>query len=297
MNENKNENLEIENTQDTPVGEEIDPIVIEEDTHPQTFVSEYTEVPRKKRKFTINLVLLVLLLLAIVLLFTSMYAYKNREVIRENAKPTIEPILDSSSSEPVPTALPNELISTSSMTVLVDRTHGLQVDYVPENLATPYLLSTTNVIEVNEEAGNQAKQMMADAMGQGFNLYVTSGYVSYSQQDTIYHDLVDLVGEEIANNQAAKPGYSEHQTGLALDFTDDPTITNQTVDFANTGSGQWLYEHAHEYGFILRYPKGKESITGYAFQPWHYRYVGVDTANAIYAVSPDETFEEYFNIQ
>ena len=109
-------------------------------------------------------------------------------------------------------------------------------------------------------------------------------------------------GEEYAKANGFLAGYNEHQTGLALDFTDDPTNINNTVSFKDTPAGQWLFAHAHEYGFIQRYPEGKESITGVNFEPWHYRYVGVDVANAIYNKGvelndPNYTFEEYYSIE
>ena len=232
-----------------------------------------------------------------------MYAYKNREAIHKAAQPTLVPTLspEDSSSEDTNT-LPDELLDTNSMQVLVDSTHALSKDFVPQNLATPYLNSTTDVIQVNAEAGEMAKQMKAAAEAEGISLTVTSGYMSYQEIEEKALDIIALNGEEYAKANGYIAGCNEHQTGLALDFTDDPTNINNTTAFKDTAAGQWLYQHAHEYGFIQRYPEGKESITGVAFTPYHYRYVDVDVANAIYNKGqelndPNYTFEEYYGIQ
>ena len=138
---------------------------------------------------------------------------------------------------------------------------------------------------------------MQAANDAGISLYVVTGYRSYEDQQKYYTSRMELLNNsEDAKKQVQAAGCSEHQTGLAIDFTDDPSNAQPTTDFGKTDAGKWLYEHAHEYGFILRYPEGKEDITGYNYEPWHYRYVGVETATAIYEQGPDTTFEEYFNI-
>lgn len=257
------------------------------------------EKKKKHRRFlTINVFIAILLCAAIVLLCFSVYAYKNRDAIHEEVTKTVAPVKPADTT-PVPTALPAELTTPESKTVLVDKTHTLAEDYVPSDLATPYLNSTTGVVQVEKEAGDQAKAMMAQASSEGVKLLVISGYRSYEDQQNLYNSYVTNLGsEDAASKVCAKAGMSEHQTGLALDFTDDPSKSAETTDFGNTAAGQWLFQHAHEYGFILRYPQGKESITGYNYMPWHYRYVGVDTATAIWNKSEDhnETFEEYYGI-
>lgn len=263
---------------------------------------EEKKKPKKKKKTTIVIIISILLVISLALLGLSMFAYKNREQIKKAIKPTFVP-----TSAPTDTtnssvnALPEELTNTSSILLYVNATHQLSKDFVPENLATPYLNSSTDVIQVNSEAGEQAKQMKAAAANEGINLVVTSGYKTYQEIEERAMDIISLNGEEYAKSNGYLAGSNEHQTGLALDFTDDPSNLNNTVTFQQTAAGQWLYTHAHEYGFIQRYPEGKEAITGVAFSPWHYRYVGVDTANAIYAKGqelsdPNYTFEEYFGI-
>lgn len=266
--------------------------------------AEEKKQEKKTRRFTIVHFLGLCLILAVVALFLSMYAYKNREAIKEETKPTIVPIIstnegsDSSSSS---TTLPSELLDPDSITVLVNSTYSLTKDFVPSNLSTPYLNSTTDVIQVNAEAGEKAKEMKNKAAEEGITLIVTNGYVSYEELETKYLDMVSLNGEEYAKANGYTPGCNEHQTGLAIDFTDSYESVNNTTAFMDTAAGQWLYAHAHEYGFILRYPEGKKDITGVEYCPWHYRYVGVDLANAIYNKGVElgdlnYTFEEYYGL-
>ena len=117
---------------------------------------------------------------------------------------------------------------------------------------------------------------------------MSSAFRSYDYQNTLYNNYVSWYGKEQADTFSARAGYSEHQTGLAIDVN--------TIDdsFAYTPEAVWLAQHAHEYGFIIRYPKGKESITGYQYEPWHIRYLGIETATAVY--NSGLTLEEYLGI-
>ena len=128
---------------------------------------------------------------------------------------------------------------------------------------------------------------MADAARkEGLYMRVISAYRTESYQRNLYNNKVRTTGKINADNYSARPGFSEHQTGLAVDISSTKTSFEYTSEF------KWLQKHAHEYGFILRYPKGKEWITGYAYEPWHYRYVGVDAAKIIY--EEGITYEEFY---
>jgi len=132
------------------------------------------------------------------------------------------------------------------------------------------------------------EELFAAAQAAGYQLYVTSGYRGYEEQEEVFASYLAEGDEEYALKYAAKPGYSEHQTGRAIDvFTPGET----TSSFANSPVAAWLAEHAHEYGFILRYPEGKEDLTGYSYEPWHYRYVGHAAAEEIF--QRGITLEEY----
>lgn len=259
--------------------------------------TETKEKPKKK-KLSINAMISSLLVCALLLFGLSIYAFMNREQIDKNLRDAATTPTSFNETTTTDKTLPSELTTPSSKLVLVDSVHTLPVDYVPSTLKDDiYLKSTSEVISIDEETGNKAKEMMQAANDAGISLYVVTGYRSYEDQQKYYTSRMELLNNaEDAKKQIQAAGCSEHQTGLAIDFTDDPSNAQPTTDFGKTDAGKWLYEHAHEYGFILRYPDGKEDITGYTYEPWHYRYVGVETATAIYEQGPDTTFEEYFNI-
>lgn len=156
------------------------------------------------------------------------------------------------------------------------------------------LPSTYNpgIIPVAQQGVNA---MVSAAKQDGVYLSVISAFRSYSYQKTLYENYVKRDGQAAADRYSARPGHSEHQSGLAFDFGG----TNQShwlkSSFADTAEGKWLAANAHKYGFILRYPKGKESITGYMFEPWHFRYVGSGEAPKIKASG--KTLEEYLNVR
>ena len=123
--------------------------------------------------------------------------------------------------------------------------------------------------------------MLAAAKQQGFDLVAFSGYRSFEYQTTLYDNYVKRDGQAAADRYSARPGYSEHQTGLAFDIGERGKEVWLTEEFGETPAGQWLFTHAQEYGFILRFPQNKEEITGYMYESWHYRYVGKEVAKEI----------------
>ena len=151
-----------------------------------------------------------------------------------------------------------------------------------------YSLPSTYDPGIDATTVKQFGELSKSASKDGLNIYLSSGYRSYAYQNTIYNNYVSWYGKASADTFSARPGHSEHQTGLAIDVN--------TIDdsFADTPEAEWLEKHAHEYGFIIRYPKGKESITGYKYEPWHIRYLGVEKATAVY--NSGLTLEEYLGI-
>ena len=142
------------------------------------------------------------------------------------------------------------------------------------------------------EAREHLDKMMADIKNEiGLGLTLRSGHRTYELQEKFFNNNARVNGLEHASKYSARPGHSEHETGLTFDLCDIPGTHCLKESFENTKEGIWLRENAHKYGFILRYPKGKEKITGYAYEPWHFRYVGKDHAEIIY--ERDITLEEY----
>lgn len=165
--------------------------------------------------------------------------------------------------------------------VVVNKKYGLPQDY----RATE---------ELEKDAIDAAKRMMKSAEEDGVVIKIRSGYRSYSIQSTLYNNYVRRDGKEAADKYSAVPGYSEHQTGLAFDFTTSDTITSIGDWFTDTIQAKWLYENAYKYGFIIRYPEGKEDITGYQYESWHYRYIGEE--HSIHFAMNNLTLEEYLGL-
>lgn len=151
-----------------------------------------------------------------------------------------------------------------------------------------YALPSTYNPGVDPVANEALQQMFAAAKAEGYDLFVRSGFRSYATQKSLYNSYVNRDGKAAADRYSARPGHSEHQTGLAFD------INKANSSFAGTPEAKWLAENCHKYGFIIRYPEGKEAITGYIYEPWHVRYLGVDTATAVY--NSGLCLEEYLGI-
>lgn len=157
---------------------------------------------------------------------------------------------------------------------------------------TPTRPELSENIYMRPEAADALEALFAGAQEDGIILYATSGFRSYSTQKAIFDRKLERMSEKAANASVAKAGYSEHQTGLAMDVEGHSSLGSGLVeDFGKTPEGMWLAEHCHEYGFIIRYPEGKRDITGYIYEPWHIRYVGEE--HALKITELDITFEEY----
>ena len=189
-------------------------------------------------------------------------------------------ILDASAKNP---ALIIELLSFRQsdpyLFRLVDKNHALPPDYAPEDLvqlgasaglpAKSYYTGRAGLL-LRSEAETALEEMAAAARADGVRLVVSSAYRSYSYQKQVYERNVAEMGREAADRESARPGYSQHQTGLVLDFGSiDDT-------FASSPAGLWLTAHASRFGWSLSYPDGFEHITGYRWESWHYRYLGKD---------------------
>ncbi|NGP44539.1 M15 family metallopeptidase [Bacillaceae bacterium SIJ1] len=190
----------------------------------------------------------------------------------------------------------NVITDPNSTLVLVNKTYKLPADYIPADLVEPAIdFPFTEQLPkrlMREEAARAIEPLFQAAKDEGLQLFAISGYRSYDRQETIFASNVNRYGsEEEANEVSAIPGESEHQTGLTMDVS-TPSVNNTlTEDFADTPEGQWLKENAHQFGFIIRFPKDKVDITQYSYEPWHIRYVGEEHAEKIYNESI--TLEEY----
>lgn len=173
--------------------------------------------------------------------------------------------------------------------MLLNKFHYLNEDYNPDDIVKISNMYAYANNSIKEEVYTAYKKMWNAAKKEDLTLIVTSSYRSYDTQDNLWETRANKYGEEEADKETARAGFSEHQTGLALDIVTYNSLLN---DFENTDEFKWLQKNAHKYGFILRYPKDKEDITGYSYESWHYRYVGVDVATQIY--EENITFDEYY---
>ena len=174
--------------------------------------------------------------------------------------------------------------------LIVNKSYPLPKDYVPTNTyknATGLNYCTTCI---DKEAYEKYKEMKADATALGLNIWIQSGYRSYSLQESLYNKYVNRDGKVAADTYSARPGHSEHQTGLAFD------LNSISDEFQYTDEGKWVNNNCYKYGYILRYPKGKENITGYKYESWHLRYVGEELATKLYNNGDWVTLEEHFNL-
>ncbi|MBQ5333717.1 MAG: M15 family metallopeptidase [Oscillospiraceae bacterium] len=157
--------------------------------------------------------------------------------------------------------------------LIANKTYALPSDYNPG---------------VDPDAQAAFDKMQSAAAEEGLNIYISSGFRSYDYQAGLYERYVERSGKAEADRYSARPGHSEHQTGLAFD------LNSIDITFADTEEYEWVKAHCAEYGFIIRYPEGKESITGYMYEPWHIRYLGAETAKKV--TDSGLTLEEYLGI-
>lgn len=186
----------------------------------------------------------------------------------------------------------------SGLLVAINKTNTLPTDYIPDNLVKPkiefYFNNDIPKRYMREVAAKAVEKLFVDAYGNDMYIIGASGYRSYDRQDTIFSRNASIYGFEEANTFSAYPGQSEHQTGLTLDVTTRSMNYKLEEEFGSTKEGKWLAQNAHKYGFIIRYLKGKEELTGYTYEPWHIRYVGTDVADEIY--KNNWTLEEYHKV-
>ncbi len=184
-------------------------------------------------------------------------------------------------------------INAKGNLILVNKSHPLPEDYVPDDLVKVNVkfnkTATDEEKMMRKEAAFALEKMFMAAERDKIELYGVNGYRSYDTQKQLYDDDSRTKGYSYSEQYDAKPGTSEHQTGLAMDVTNSRYSTN----FGETVEGKWLKNNCYKYGFIIRYPIGMENITGYAYEPWHVRYVGVKAAEDIH--SRGIVLEQYLN--
>ncbi|WP_202931039.1 M15 family metallopeptidase [Aminipila terrae] len=178
--------------------------------------------------------------------------------------------------------------------ILVNKQNPVDSSYKPEDLTAIKYFAPDRPPEgrvMRKEAAEAFNKLSEAAAKKGHTIIVTTAYRSYDFQSNLYNNYVKYHGKKEADTFSAQPGKSEHQTGLAADVS-SPSVNYQlTKDYINTPEGKWLNDNAYKFGFIIRFPNGKENITGYVYEPWHIRYVGKTAAKEIF--NEGLTLEEY----
>ncbi|MFK0525541.1 D-alanyl-D-alanine carboxypeptidase family protein [Paenibacillus illinoisensis] len=210
-----------------------------------------------------------------------------------------DPLMEKRSISAMQNTIDSQSVVTNaeSMTVIVNKQRSLPEGYEPSDLVEPNVpFSFDGPHEkrhMRKEAAEALEKLFAGAEADGIELRAVSGYRSYERQVSIYNNNVQTKGQEYTDRVSSKPGRSEHQTGLAIDVS-SPSVGNALEEvFGTSKEGEWLAEHAADYGFVIRYLKDEEDITGYVYEPWHIRYVGTDLAPDI--AKSGLTLEEYFD--
>ena|SRR5574344_1816 len=173
--------------------------------------------------------------------------------------------------------------------MLINKFYKVSSEYVPNDITSIGLQYAFNGKSIRSVAYEPLKDMIRDAKSAGYTILSNSGYRTYEEQEKVYKVYKASRGEAGADLIAARPGHSEHETGLAVDIS---KLSGSGEAFDETPEFAWLSEHAHEYGFILRYPKGKKYLTGFDYESWHFRYVGIKVATEIKELGI--TFDEYY---
>ncbi|WP_214804496.1 M15 family metallopeptidase [Exiguobacterium sp. s46] len=182
--------------------------------------------------------------------------------------------------------------------VVVNKKYSLPIDYKPSDLVVPDVsFSYSGVLEqsyMRAPAAKQMEKMFAAAKKEGVTLNAVSGFRSGERQKVLYNNYVARDGKAAADQYSARPGHSEHQTGLTFDISAPSVGNGLTAALGDTKEGKWIANNAAKYGFIVRYDRGFQSRTGYTYEPWHIRYVGVDAATQI--KNNGQTLEEYMKV-
>lgn len=260
--------------------------------------------PRVRRRRVIAVIVLAAVFLGVTAVAFALFSPRPQEVpVAESPSP---------SNTPTPSATPtprpdsplkltfdrrtNSITDPASLWVIANKLNPLN----PKNYAAPDLVQTpvpfVNSPVLRKEASDQVVAMFAAYTAEtGKQMQIQSAYRSYDVQVNVYNGWVNSLGQAGADLTSARPGHSEHQTGLAVDISSVPAVCALDQCFADTDQGKWLAANAYKWGFILRYPNGLTNITGYEFEPWHYRYVGIPLATAMHD-SGIKTMEQFFDL-
>ena len=263
---------------------------------------------RLTRGLTIVLILLIpMILISMLVLMMTNRDRMVQTIPTPSVSVTFIPV-NTPSSTPTPT-FDLSIYDTNTLgstTQIINKKHRLDASYIPDDMVVIDMPATIADMTIKREVNDALNDLYAAASEDGIDLYVNSGYIGYYHQKELFDQYVNTAGYDYALLIQPRPGYSEHQSGYAVDFisrqdghytryNDSRRSDCQASQCEQNDAAVWLNQHAHEYGFIQRYPEGKTDITGYDSQWWHYRYVGSELATYLY--EHGLTMEEAFNVE
>ncbi len=260
------------------------------------------------KRYIVTGIILLLIMFGVVILHPSKPQYESSN----NTEDSYEYYYNENVEDEEDSLLPEDLNSIladnptvpldlipSSITVLVNRLYPLPSTYIPSSLVVPNVKFNFSYLSDKRKrrkvAADALEKLFEGGKKKNIELYGVSGYRSYARQKEIYDRNIASRGQSATDAVSAKPGSSEHQTGLTIDVSAKSVNFRLDQSFGDTKEGKWLAENAHLYGFIIRYPYGKSSITGYSYEPWHIRFVGKTVATYLY--ENNLTLEEYYGVE
>ncbi len=246
------------------------------------------------------------ILLILLLLCAVIYIKNNQsDPVSTTKKDTSVTVQKPAKQTPKPVVVPSfdktqySETDPASIWVVVNKSHPLSPkSYTPTDLVLPKVrqrIPGATEMKMRLPAATALEELFAGAKSAGYGLVVSTAYRGYSYQKSLYNSYASKDGTAKADTYSARPGYSEHQTGLAVDIRDQSGTCSLEQCFSTVPSAKWLAANAYKYGFILRYTKDKVAITGYEYEPWHFRYVGKELATEMHRLGI-ETLEEFFSI-
>ncbi len=250
-----------------------------------------------RRKITFGIISIAISGLLVALYLQDIRTRVNNNQNSADSNPSIQ-ASNAANDELSQAPTPQEPSGAGDVGFVVNKKNPLPEGYVPGDLEVPNielrLGRGEEQMQVRTEVARALEQMFVDADNQGVKLVFGSGYRSYELQKTFYTQYSAQSGQAEADKFSARPGHSEHQTGLAVDIVNDTQTCSLEACFAETPEGLWIKQNSHKYGFTVRYQAEWESITGYTYEPWHLRYVGVEISSKLY--TDNVPLEQYFGL-
>jgi D-alanyl-D-alanine carboxypeptidase len=240
-------------------------------------------------------IFLVALLICLVAASVSLYRRDHNAQTIKQTSPT-KNTGNNSPDQPMKATYSTD--QAASLWAVVNKGRALPKSYIPSNLVVPDIplagSAAAENMHVRDDMAAALKNLVNAASAEGVKLMLVSGYRSYATQVSVYNGYVSSSSQQSADTYSARPGHSEHQTGLAADLGVANGVCQLDQCFGDTTEGKWLAANAYKYGFIIRYQKNTQNLTGYEYEPWHVRYVGSDLASQIQASG--QTLEQYFGL-